>query len=190
MKKTILLFGMLSTSFLLVSGCSSNNDAWGKFANILDGAMPFVKESENWEAYSIKATQQGVVYAKSTAADQQFVSKKMDKEYPDAINRVASPFAFSSKSKQELAESNQGYQFKYNEVIAVKDKKSSNIIGYCVNYDSDRVINGKIAEVKDEDKIRKDFIYVAKDKPVSIATVSEEFTKTMCGNDFYKKYKS
>lgn len=189
MKTTILLFGMLSTSVLFVSGCSSSNDVWGKFSNILDGAMPFVKESEDWEDYSINTTQKGVVYAKSTTSDQQFVSKKMNDEYADAVNRVASPFALNSKTKQELADSNQGYQFKYNEVMAVKDKQSSKVIGYCVNYDSDRVINGKIAEVKDEDKIRKDFIYVAKDRPISIATVTEDFTKTMCGNDFYKKYK-
>lgn len=189
MKKTILLFGMLSTSVLFVSGCSSSNDVWGKFSNILDGAMPFVKESEDWEDYSVKTTQKGVFYAKSTTSDQQFVSKKMNDEYADAVNRVASPFALNSKTKQELADSNQGYQFKYNEVMAVKDKQSSKVIGYCVNYDSDRVINGKVAEVKDEDKIRKDFIYVARDRPISIATVTEEFTKTMCGKDFYKKYK-
>lgn len=192
MKKTILLLSMLGTSTLLLSGCNSTNstnDAWGKFANILNGAMPFVKESEDWETYSIEATQQGVIYAKSTAADQQFVSKKMNKEYADAVNRVANPFAANSKLKQELAESNQGYQFKYNEIVVVKDKKSSEVIGYCVNYDSDRIINGKVAEVKDEDKIRKDFIYVAKDKPVSLATVSADFIKVMCGKDFFNKYK-
>ncbi|MGG4662657.1 hypothetical protein [Providencia vermicola] len=189
MKKTILLFSMLSTSVLFVSGCSSNTDVWGKFSNILDGAMPFVKESEDWEEYSVKTAQQGVIYAKSTTADQQFVSKKMNDEYADAVNRVASPFALTSKTKQKLADANQGYQFKYNEIMTVKDKQSSKTIGYCVNYDSDRVIDGKIAEVKDEDKIRKDFIYVAKDRPISVATVTETFTKTICGQEFYKKFK-
>ncbi|WP_369311117.1 hypothetical protein [Providencia rettgeri] len=187
MKKTILLFSLLGASTLFISGCSSTNNAWEKFANILDGAMPFVKESEEWEAYSIKATQQGVVYSKSTNADKQYVSKRMDNEYPDAVNRFASPFALSSKSKQELADSNRGYQFTYNEIVVVKDKTSSDVIGYCVNYGFDRVINGKLVE--DNDKIRNDFIYVAKDKPISLGTVNEEFTKTMCGKDFYKKYK-
>lgn len=189
MKKQSVMLSILCSSVLFIAGCNSTGDAFKKFANILDGAMPFVKESEEWEAYSINTTQQGVVYAKSTAADQQFVSKKMDKEYSDAVNRVASPFALNSKAKQELSESNQGYQFKYNEIVAVKDKKSAEVIGYCVNYDSDRIINGKVAEVKDEDKIRKDFIYVAKDKPVSLATVSADFIKVMCGKDFYNKYK-
>ncbi|WP_272682062.1 hypothetical protein [Providencia sp. PROV129] len=62
--------------------------------------MPFVKESEDWDAYGVKTTQQGVVYAKSTAADQQFVSKKMNNEYVDAVNRVAEPFALNSKTKK------------------------------------------------------------------------------------------
>lgn len=73
--------------------------------------------------------------------------------------------------------------------MAVKDKQSSKVIGYCVNYDSDRLINGKIVVVKDEDKIRKDFIYIAKDRPISLATVTEDFTKMVCGKNFYKKYK-
>ncbi|WP_272682063.1 hypothetical protein [Providencia sp. PROV129] len=61
--------------------------------------------------------------------------------------------------------------------MAVKDKQSSKVIGYCVNYDSDRLINGKNVVVKDEDK------------PISLATVTEDFTKMVCGKNFYKKYK-
>lgn len=190
MKKHILPITLLSAATLLVTGCSSNKDMWGEFANILTDSSSIVKESEDWEAYSIKTTQQGVVYSKANSADQQFVSHKMDAEYADAVNRLSSPFARSDKAKDKLAKENQGYRFKYNEIMVVKDKKSSNTLGYCVNYDSDRMENGQVKAVKEEDKIRKQSIYVAKDKPLSVTTVSGDFIKVMCGENFYKKYQS
>lgn len=189
MQKKILLTLLLSTSIFLISGCSSTNSVWDQFTNILSDAAPFIKESEEWEAYSIKTTQQGVVYSAANSTDKQFVSQKMDTEYPAAIERLSSPFAISTKAKDELAKENQGYRFKYNDIMTVKDKKTSTTLGYCVNYDSDRVIDGKLKEVSEEDKIRKAFIYIAKDKPVSVATVSTDFTKLMCGEKFYNKNK-
>lgn len=144
MQKKILLTLLLSTSIFLISGCSSTNSVWDQFTNILSDAAPFIKESEEWEAYSIKTTQQGVVYSAANSTDKQFVSQKMDTEYPAAIERLSSPFAISTKAKDELAKENQGYRFKYNDIMTVKDKKTSTTLGYCVNYDSDRVIDGKL----------------------------------------------
>ncbi|APG50812.1 TPA: hypothetical protein U2M28_001769 [Providencia stuartii] len=189
MKKHIFSITVLSAATLLVTGCSSNNDMWGEFANILSDANPVVQESEEWEAYSIKTTQQGVTYASASSADQQFVSKKMDAEYADALYRVSSPFARSDKTKEQLAKDNQGYRFKYNEIMVVKDKKTANTIGYCVNYDSDQIENGQVKPVKEKDKIRNHFIYVDKVKPLSVMTVGSDFTKVMCGEEFYNKYK-
>lgn len=189
MQKKILLTLLLSTSTFLISSCSSTNSVWDQFANILSDAAPFLKESEEWEAYSIKTTQQGVVYSAATSTDKNFVSQKMDTEYPAAIERLSSPFALTSKTKEDLAKENQGYRFKYNDIMTVKDKKTSATLGYCVNYDSDRMIDGKIRDVSDEDKIRNAFIYVAKDKPISVSTVSAEFIKVMCGEKFYNKNK-
>lgn len=190
MQRKRVLTLLLGTSTLLLSGCGSTNSLLNQFSTILSNAAPFIQESEDWEAYSLKTTQQGVVYSAANSADKQFVSKKMDAEYADAIKRLSSPFAITNKAKEELAQDNISYRFKYNEIMVVKDKKTATTLGYCVNYDSDSFIDGKLIEVSNEDKIRNDFIYVAKDKPVSITTVSGEFTKVMCGENFYKKYKA
>lgn len=189
MQKNMLALLLLSSSTLLLSGCNSTFEAWDKFTTILANTAPYVKESQEWEAYSIKATQQGVIYSVANASDRQFVSKKIDAEYVDAIARLSSPFAIGEDAKEELARENQGYRFKYNDIMTVKDKKTSKTLGYCVNYDSDRVIDGKLREVSEEDKIRKSFIYIAKDHPVSVSTGSFEFTKLMCGEKFYNKNK-
>ncbi|WP_311750951.1 hypothetical protein [Proteus columbae] len=189
MKKNRLALLLLSSSTLLLSGCNSTTGVWDKFTTILSDATPFLKESEEWEAYSVKTTQQGVIYSAANSTDKKFVSQKMDTEYPAAIERLSSPFAITSKSKEDLAKENQGYRFKYNDIMTVKDKSTSATLGYCVNYDSDRVIDGKIREVSDEDKIRNSFIYVAKDKPISVSTSSADFIKVMCGDKFYNKNK-
>ncbi|MFT0212610.1 hypothetical protein VQ643_08305 [Pseudomonas sp. F1_0610] len=55
--------------------------------------MPFVQESEKWEAYSQQKIKQGVIYEKATEADKQYVSKKMNSEYMAAIDRLSRPFA-------------------------------------------------------------------------------------------------
>ncbi|MBQ0213139.1 hypothetical protein KAH51_06645 [Proteus vulgaris] len=187
-RKTLALL-LLGSSTLLLSGCNSTTGAWDKFTTILSNTAPFIKESQEWEAYSVKTTQQGVVYSAANASDKQFVSNKMDTEYVATIARLSNPFAIGEDAKEELAKENQGYRFKYNDIVTVKDKKTSTTLGYCVNYDSDRVIDGKLKEVSEEDKIRKSFIYIAKDKPVSVATVSADFTKLMCGEKFYNKNK-
>lgn len=188
MKKHILATTLLSVLF--VSGCSTTNGgAWDKFTDLVSKAMPFVQESEEWEAYSIQKTTQGVIYSEANSNDKQFVEKKMAAEYSAAIDRLARPFATNEKTNQELTKENQNYQFKYNRIMTVKDKTSSNTIGYCVNYDSDRLENGKIKVVPESDQIRKSFIYVDRSKPVSIATSGEDFIKRMCGENFYNKYK-
>lgn len=189
MQKRTLAILLLSGSTLLLSACGSNSGAWEQFTNILSNTAPFIKESEEWEAYSVKTAQQGVVYSEASASDKQFVSKKMDAEYAPAIQRLSSPFATSSKTQEELAKENQGYRFKYNAIMTVKNKETSATLGYCVNYDSDRFIDGKLREVSDSDKVRNAFIYVAKEKPISVATASDEFTKLVCGEKFYNKYK-
>lgn len=180
MKKNILSTALVSATILLAGCSTSTTSMLTEFTNILTDTVPFVNESKEWEAYSINTTQRGVVYSKANAADLQFVSKKMDAEYPAAIDRLASPFARSAKDKKELDKVNQNYGFKYNEVIVVKDKKTSNLLGYCVNYDRTQNDNSK--------KLEKQFIYVAKDKPISAATAHEDFVPRMCGQAFYNKY--
>ncbi|MBP6345699.1 hypothetical protein AB8Q18_04315 [Neisseriaceae bacterium CLB008] len=175
---------------LLITGCSSTGGAFDQFANLLNKAMPFVQESEEWEAYSIQMTQQGVSYGTATAADKQFVSKKIEAEYPAAIDRLSRPFAANAKMEQELTQNNQNYRFKYNQVMPVKSKKSGSIIGYCVNYDVNRLENGKPTAPDAAGNVTQHFIYAAKDKPLSVATSSHEFTKRMCGETFFKKYKN
>lgn len=183
MKKIILSSAVIST-MLLAAGCSTSGGGVttgmiNEFKNILVDTVPFVNESKEWEAYSINAIQQGVVYSKGNAADLQFVSKKMDAEYAAAIDRLASPFARGAKAKQELNEANQNYRFKYHNVRVVKDKKTSNLLGYCVHYDRTQLDNPK--------KLENEYIYVTKDKPVSAATAHEDFVPRMCGKDFYIK---
>lgn len=58
-----------------------------------------------------------------------------------------------------------------------------------MNYDSDQIENGQVKPVKEKDKIRNHFIYVDKVKPLSVMTVGSDFTKVMCGEEFYNKYK-
>lgn len=72
--------------------------------------------------------------------------------------------------------------------MAVKDRAATTI-GYCVNYDSDCYENGKLKAVSKDDEIRNAFIYVARDKPISVSTASDEFTQNMCGQEFFNKYK-
>lgn len=180
---------LLTTFTLFASGCgTSTASKFAEFSNLLSDVMPFVNESEQWDAYSIKTAQQGLVYEAASAADMQYVSNRMDAEYAAAIARVASPFARNDKNKKEFAETNQNYRFNYNKVMIVKDKKTSNSLGYCVNYD--RLAYGQAKEIKEDKKLYKQFIYVAKDQPISMATVHGDFTKRVCGNDFYNKYKN
>lgn len=175
---------------VILSGCSTTStvDALTKFGNILSDAMPYVKESEEWEAYGVNIAKQGLIYSSPSATDLQFVNNKMNVEYPAAIDRLAGPFARNDKTKSDLAKANQGYVFKYNQVQVVKDKKTSNLLGYCVNYD--RLDTGLGKATKEEDKLYKQFIYLAKDKPLSVATAASDFTKLVCGENFYKKYKN
>lgn len=189
MKKSFLLICALPAVFL--SGCSTSGgtaDALTKFGAILSDAMPFVNESKEWEAYAENVAKQGVVYSSASEADLKFVSNKMDAEYASAINRLASPFAINKQAQGELAKANQGYVFKYNQVQVVKDKKTSNTLGYCVNYD--RLETGLGKATKAEDKLYKEFIYLAKDQPLSVATAAADFTKRVCGESFYNKYKN
>lgn len=187
MKKHILSVSLLTVFTLFASGCgTSTASKFAEFSNMLADAMPYVNESEEWDAYSIKTAQQGVVYSPASTADIQYVSNRMDAEYAAAIDRVVGPFARNDKTKKELAEANQNYHFNYNKVIIAKDKSTANLIGYCVNYD--RLGNGK-GQTKEEDKLYKDFIFVTKDKPISMATTNSDFIKRVCGNDFYNKYK-
>ncbi|MFT0213978.1 hypothetical protein VQ643_15480 [Pseudomonas sp. F1_0610] len=191
MKKSILSLTLLST--LLMSGCGTtgnNENLWARTSDLIGRAMSFVNEAEEWEAYSLEKTKQGVVYSTATEADLKVVSQRMDAEYAAAIDRLARPFVESEKMGTDLTNENQGYQFTYNHVMLVKTKSSGSTIGYCVNYDSDRYDrNGKLIAVSADKKIRKNFIYVAVDKPISASTASGDFTKVMCGESFYNKYK-
>ncbi|OYD23148.1 hypothetical protein B6S09_13925 [Oceanimonas baumannii] len=69
-------------------------------------------------------------------------------------------------------------------MMTVKNKKTADTFGYCVSYDSERVVNGTVTDPQ------KDlFIYVARDNPLSVTTVTDDFIKLMCGEDFHNKYK-
>lgn len=193
MKKRHLAIAFASTLF--VAGCSSTGDgallsALNQFSKILDGAMPLVQESEEWEKYSIEKTQQGVIYGVANNADKQFVSKKFDAEYPAAIDRLSRPFALDKEAVKELEAANTGYHFKFNQIMPVKNKSNANIIGYCVNFDVNRWENGKPTASDAPGNVQKQFIYAAKDRPLSTTTANKEFTERMCGKDFYSKYKN
>lgn len=166
---------------LVSSGCTSTAKLLGDFAEVVADASPFVAEPEAWEAYSIEKTQQGVSYA---TASSEFVSHKMENEYTAAIDRLSRLVARTEKSRKELDEANQDYRFTYHHIMTVKDKKTADKLGYCVSYDSERVVNGTVTDPKENV-----FIYVARDKPLSVATVSHDFIKLMCGESFYNKYK-
>lgn len=188
---------MTLPTVLLISGCGSTNSgdssllsALNQFATLLEGTTPFIQESESWEQYSIEKTAQGVTYSTANAAETQFVTRKMDAEYAAAVDRLSRPFAASDKLKNELDAANQGYHFKYNQIMVVKEKKTAKTIGYCVNYDVNRWENGRPTPLDAAGNIQQGFIYVATDKPVSAATVGPTFTQRMCGSSFYTKYKN
>lgn len=193
MKKCYLSVSLLSSLF--IAGCSATGDggflgALNQFSNLVDSAMPFVQESEEWKQYSIDKTAQGVTYHTATTADTQFASKKIESEYPAAIDRLARPFATHKNLQDELDEVNKDYHFTYNKIMTVKDKKSANTIGFCVNYDVNRFENGKPTPADTSGNLEKHFLYVAKDKPLSASTMGEDFIKQMCGVSFYNKYKN
>ncbi|AOA58514.1 hypothetical protein [Acinetobacter larvae] len=194
MKKALVSITFLPILYL--AACSASNHMWtqtansvGVLAEILNDANPFLEESNEWEAYGIKMAQQDLSYVPANSAEQAFVSKKMDQEYPAAINRLAAAFTRTDKAREELARENQGYRFKYNHVITVKDKKTQQTIGYCANYDGDRYREGKILPETDKTRIRKDFVFMTQDKPLSLTTSNKTFIKRVCGEDFYRKYK-
>lgn len=194
MKKPIALMG-LSTA-LLLSGCGTTDGDGGllsainKFSELLDGTGPFIQESEEWEQYSIDKARQGLSYSTATAAEKQFVARKMDAEYPAAVDRLSRPFATSDRARQELDEANQGYRFTYNQVMVVKDKKTAKVLGYCVNYDVNRMEKGKPTPLDAPGNVQQHFVYVATDKPVSATTSGSDFIKRMCGDNFYNTYKN
>ncbi|MGG4603471.1 hypothetical protein ACLPHM_01635 [Paenalcaligenes sp. Me131] len=196
MKKRVLVLALPAA--LLVSGCGSMGDgsdgsflsALQRFSTLLDGTTPFVEEAEEWKQYSITKTAQGVTYTTATTSDTQFVVRKMDTEYVAAIDRLSRPFAISESAKKELDEANKGYQFTYNQIRAVKDKTTSNTIGYCINYDVNRHENGQPTPLNAPGNVQQGFLYVAKDKPVSATTSNIEFIKRMCTEDFYNRYKN
>lgn len=196
MKKSTFSIALLATLF--VSGCSSTGSSTGDstfvtafkgFANIVTKAGPFIQEGEEWDKYSADYSQKGLTYSAATTADTQFVAKKMNAEYAAAIDRLARPFAKDEAMEKELDSANKNYHFTYNQIMAVKDKETNNIIGYCVNYDSNRWENGKPTPWDANGNVQKHFIYVATNKPVSAATVNEKFIVRMCGTQFYNQYK-
>ncbi|EPF72140.1 hypothetical protein [Acinetobacter rudis] len=187
MNKYILsvpIFGL----FLITTACSTTADKFQQVSKILTDAMPLVQESKDWEAYADRITKQGVAYTSASSKDRQFVEKKMDAEYPAAIERLASPFTLNQKNKDELAKANKNYVFKYNQIQVVKDKKTSNIVGYCVNYD--RPQTGLGENTQEGEKLYKQFIYLAVDRPISTTTASKDFITLVCGQSFYSKYKN
>lgn len=191
MNKHILPITLLTT--LVIAGCSSTGDssfasALNKFTNVLENATPFLQESEEWEKYGIDKSKQGVVYSAASSSDSQYVSRKMDAEYPAAVDRLSRPFASTAKAKQDLDNANKGYHFKYNGIMAVKDKGTSNIIGYCVNYDANRYVNGQPTSWDEPGNVQKQFIYLATNKPISVATSNRDFIKRVCGESFYNQY--
>lgn len=194
MKKRVLPIAVFTT--VLLSGCGSTDgnstlmEAFNSFTNILDRSLPFVEESQAWEQYAIDKTTQGVTYGTASTADSQFVSRKMDAEFGDAVDRLERPFAVNESIQKELDEAGRDYQFTYHHIMPVKDKRSSATIGYCVNFDAIRFENGKLTPVDTKGNLQKYFIYVAKDKPVSVTTAGDDFIKTMCGVSFYNKYKN
>lgn len=198
MKKRILSIALIAP--LIIVGCSStgstNSDdgtlleAFNAFVNILDRSQPFVKESQEWEQYSIDKTNQGVVYSNATVEDTQFISKKMNAEYAGAVDRLSRIAAVNDSITKELDEASQDYRFTYHQVMTVKAKNSAKPIGYCVNFDVNLYENGKPTSWDASGNTQKGFIYLATDKPLSISTVSPDFIKRMCGNEFFNKYKN
>ncbi|WP_207625557.1 hypothetical protein [Paenalcaligenes suwonensis] len=132
MKKRILLMAL--PTVLLVSGCGSTNgdssllSALNQFATLLEGTTPFIQESESWEQYSIEKTAQGVTYSTANATETQFVTRKIDAEYAAAVDRLSRPFATNDNAKRELDAANQGYHFKYNQIMVVKEKKQLKLL--------------------------------------------------------------
>lgn len=192
MNKHILPMTLLTT--LIIAGCSSTGDsgfanALNKFANVLEGATPFIQESEGWEQYSIDKTKQGVVYKAASNVDEQFVARKMNSEYAVAIDRLSRPFALNDKTKKALDDAGKDYQFKYNQIMAVQDKSTNKTIGYCVNFDARRIESGQLTPLDAQGNVQKSFIYVATDRPISIATATNDFTKLMCSANFFNQYK-
>ena len=196
MKKSTFSIALLATLF--VSGCSSTGSgtsdgsftsAFNNFTNMLTKATPFIQESEEWDNYGIEKSQQGLTYSEATAADQQFVTKKMDTEYVAAIDRLSRPFAKNDEMAKELDNANKNYHFTYNQMMAVREQKTNNIIGYCVNYDSNRWENGQPTSWDTAGNVQKHFIYVDRNRPISVATANEKFIIRMCGSKFYNQYK-
>jgi hypothetical protein len=188
MKKRILSISLLTT--LLASGCGTTNESgMSKLANLVSKAMPFVQESEEWETYSNQKTQQGVSYSTASTSDIQYISNRMDAEYARAVDRLSRPFASEKNLEKELDKANKNYHFKYNTALVVKDKSAATI-GYCVNYDVTRWENGRATAPDADGNETQAFIYVAKDKPVSLATVDRDFIKKMCGTNFYNQNKN
>ena len=193
MKLRLLSVTVFTT--LLVAGCSSTSGegsvlgALKQFSAILDGTTPFVEESQGWEKYSIDHVQQGVTYSAATPVEAQFVDKKLHAEYPAAVDRLSRPFAVNDKLVKELDSVSTDHRFTYHNIMAVKAKQSGNVIGYCVSLDINLLENGQPTPWDRAGNIQKAFIYVAKDKPVSVATVDRDFIKRMCGEGFYNQYK-
>ncbi|QEZ90864.1 MULTISPECIES: hypothetical protein [Proteus] len=184
MKKNIFLIGIAA---LVLSGCNSGSEnSFEKFTKIVTNLSSYSSEVDEWNDYGANLKKNGIKYEAANSSDQKFVQDKMDSEYVNAINHVGSAFTVTEKSKQELEKENQGYKFTYNKIVTVKDTSKNNTVGYCVNYDSARVIDGQI---KSEDKDKKNFLYIDKSRPLSIFTGSSDFIKVVCGDDFYNKYK-
>ncbi|MDL5165847.1 hypothetical protein QSH14_01930 [Proteus faecis] len=184
MKNNIFLISIAS---LVLSGCSSGTEnSFEKLTKIVTNLSSYSAEVDEWNDYGTNLKKNGIKYEDANSSDQKFVQNKMQSEYANAINHVGSAFTITEESKEELAKENQGYRFIYNKIITVKDISKNTTIGYCVNYDSERIIDG---QVKSEDKDKKNFIYIDKNRPLSIFTGSSDFIKVVCGDDFYKKYK-
>lgn len=186
LKNSICTVSLISLATL--SGCSSDNNMMSKAvknlaltASILNDSKPLIKESNDWEQYSVEAAKSGLKYSLPSSNDKAFVENKMNTEFPEAIARVASPFVRDSASQQEMQRVNQGYIFKYHE-IQVVNNHSNSTIGYCVSYDYEN----KLQSQKDN---KNQIIYVSKDtKKLSVTTSNEDTMKNLCGDHFYKKH--
>lgn len=186
MRKKIIFVGLTA---LFLSGCNSSSgtdSSFEKFTKIVTNLSSYSSEVDEWDNYGAKMKKEGIIHEPANLADKKFVKNKMDSEYVAAVNHVGSAFTLTDESKKELAKENQGYKFTYNEILTVKNKNKNNTIGYCVNYDTERSIDGQI---KSEDKDKKNFLYIDKIKPLSILTGGSDFIKLMCGDDFYNRNK-
>lgn len=87
-----------------------------------------------------------MTYTAATGEDKAFVIEKIEHEYIAAVDRLSRLVVRTEKTGEELDEANKGYRFTCHHMMTVKNKKTADTFGYCVSYDSERVVNGTVTD--------------------------------------------